>query len=241
MKLLALETATEACSVALYIDGRVLARFRHAPRLQTELLLPMMEELLAESGVSLSDLDVLAYSRGPGAFTGVRIAAAAVQALAFAKDIPVIPVSSLQTLAQGVWRVHGADKVLSVFDARMDEVYIGAYAQQAGLMQPLGSRNLDSKNLDSEHLCAPSNLPETLRTELSRGDFFAAGNGVAVHEAVLRQQGRFSGTAAAFFPAAEDVIPLALDIYARDGAQAAELALPVYLRDEVWKKLPGRA
>jgi len=150
MKLLALETATEACSAALYIDGRVLARFRHAPRLQTELLLPMIEELLAESGLSLGALDMLAYSRGPGAFTGVRIAAAAVQALAFAKDIPVLAVSSLQTLAQGVRRVHGARSVLAVFDARMDEIYAGAYAEQGELMRPL----------DIEHLCAPASLPE---------------------------------------------------------------------------------
>lgn len=224
MKLLALETATEACSVALYIDGSVLARFRHAPRLQTELLLPMIEELLAESGISLGELDVLAYSRGPGAFTGVRIAAAAVQALAFAKDIPVLAVSSLQTLAQGVHRVHGANSVLAVFDARMDEIYAGAYELQGELMQAL----------DVEHLCAPGKLPEKLCAE-----FFVAGNGL-VHEAVLREQCTFTGMDAAFFPSAEDVVPLALDLYAREGAQAAELALPVYLRDEVWKKLPGR-
>lgn len=224
MKLLALETATEACSVALYIDGRVLARFRHAPRLQTELLLPMIEEVLAEGGITLGALDMLAYSRGPGAFTGVRIAAAAVQALAFARDLPVLPVSSLQTLAQGVYRLHGATAVLAVFDARMDEIYAGAYAEQDGLMQPL----------DVEHLCAPAHLPQKLC-----GEFFVAGNGL-VHESVLRQQCTFTGMDAVFFPSAEDVVPLALDLHARDGALAAELALPVYLRDEVWKKLPGR-
>lgn len=225
MKLLALETSTEACSAALHLDGRVVVRFRHAPRLQTELLLPMIEEVLAEAGLALSALDALAYSRGPGAFTGVRIAAAAVQALAFARDLPVVPVSSLQTLAQGAFRVHGAEKVLTVFDARMDEVYAGAYALQEGLMQPL----------DAEHLCAPGALPEKLR-----GDFFVAGNGVAVHEAALRSQVGFTGSDAALFPSAEDVLPLALAIFAREGGKAPELALPVYLRDEVWKKLPGR-
>lgn len=225
MKLLALETATEACSVALAIDGRVISRFRHAPRLQTELLLPMVEEVLAEAGIALNAVDALAYSRGPGAFTGVRIAAAAVQALAFARELPVVPVSSLRTLAQGALRVHGAQKVLAVFDARMDEVYAGAYAVQDGLMQPL----------DAEHLCAPGKLPEKLR-----GDFFAAGNGVAVHEAALRAQVNFTGSDAALFPSAEDVLPLAREIFAQQGGQAPEFALPVYLRDEVWKKLPGR-
>ncbi|MDF2447422.1 MAG: tRNA threonylcarbamoyladenosine biosynthesis protein TsaB [Moraxellaceae bacterium] len=225
MKLLALETATEACSVALSLDGRVIARFRHAPRLQTDLLLPMVEEVLAEAGITLAAVDALAYSRGPGAFTGVRIAAAAVQALAFARDLPVIPVSSLQTLAQGALRVHGAARVLAVFDARMNEVYAGAFVRDGALMQPL----------DAEHLCAPAALPEKLR-----GDFFAVGNGVGTYLEVLREQCTLTGTDAALFPAAEDVLPLAVATYAREGGLAPELALPVYLRDEVWKKLPGR-
>jgi tRNA threonylcarbamoyladenosine biosynthesis protein TsaB len=152
MKLLALETSTEACSAALWHDGRILVRFRHAPRLQTDLLLPMVEEVLAEAGLTLAQIDVLAYSRGPGAFTGVRIAAAAVQAMAFARDIPVVPVSSLQSLAQGAWRVHGVTRVLSVFDARMDEVYVGGYERVDELMQPV----------EVEHLCAPGALPPPL-------------------------------------------------------------------------------
>lgn len=225
MKLLALETSTEACSAALWVEGKVCVRFRHAPRLQTDLLLPMVEEILAEAGITLKQLDVLAYSRGPGAFTGVRIAAAAVQAIAYARDLPVLPVSSLQTLAQGAWRVHGAERVLSVFDARMNEVYVGGYALADGLMQPL----------DVEHLCAPSALPPALS-----GAFFAAGNGAGAYEAQLRAQREITGIDAALFPSAEDVIPLALQLQAEGGACAPELALPVYLRDEVWKKLPGR-
>lgn len=225
MKLLALETSTEACSAALSLDGRVLSRFRHAPRMQTDLLLPMVDELLAESGLALADIDALAYSRGPGAFTGVRIAAAAVQAMAFARDLPVLAVSSLQALAQGAHRVHGATRVLSVFDARMNEVYAGAYAWADGLMQPL----------DEDHLCAPDALPAALR-----GEFFVVGNGLAVYEAALRAQCAFSGSDAVLFPSAEDVLPLALALHAAGGARPAELALPVYLRDEVWKKLPGR-
>lgn len=225
MKLLALETATEACSAALHVDGRVIARFRHAPRLQTDLLLPMIDEVLAEAGLGLGDLEALAYSRGPGAFTGVRIAAAAVQALAFSRDLPVVPVSSLQALAQGAWRVHGATRVLSVFDARMDEVYAGGFALQDGLMQPVGE----------EHVCAPARLPAALQ-----GEWFAAGNGVAAYEALLRGQCTLTGTDATLFPSAQDVLPLALATFARSGGLAPELALPVYLRDEVWKKLPGR-
>lgn len=166
MKLLALETATEACSAALWVDGRVLARFQHAPRLQTELMLPMVDELLAEAGIRLNDLDAIAYSRGPGAFTGVRIAAAVAQGLAFGVDLPIIPVSSLQTLAQGVNREYGADRVLCVFDARMDEIYVGAYEKDKdGLMQPL----------------APERLGAAATVALPEGAFFAAGNGLVYH------------------------------------------------------------
>lgn len=225
MKLLALETSTEACSAALWHDAGLCVRFRHAPRLQTDLLLPMIEEVLAEAGVSLAQIDVLAYSRGPGAFTGVRIAAAAVQAIAFARDLPVLPVSSLQSLAQGAWRVHGAQRVLSVFDARMDEVYAGAYLQHDGLMQPLAD----------EHLCSPATLPPALR-----GEFFVAGNGAGLYESQWRNQCTITGMDAGLFPSAEDVVPLALQLHAAGGERAPELALPVYLRDEVWKKLPGR-
>jgi tRNA threonylcarbamoyladenosine biosynthesis protein TsaB len=225
MKLLALETATEACSVALYNDGQVIVRFQHAPRLQTALLLPMLDEVMAEAGVQLTQIDALAYSRGPGAFTGVRIAAAAVQALAFARDIPVVPVSSLHTLAQGVYRLHKAARVLSIFDARMDEVYAGAFEFDKGLMQPI----------TAEVLCHPTALPEPLK-----GQFFLAGNGAAVYEEIFRAQCGIDGLDGTLFPSAEDIIPLAVAAYEKGAAQSAELALPVYLRDEVWKKLPGR-
>jgi tRNA threonylcarbamoyladenosine biosynthesis protein TsaB len=107
MPILALETATEACSAALYLaDGRIISRFEHAPRLQTQLLLPMVDDLLREAGITLQNLDAVAYSRGPGAFTGVRIAAAAAQGFAFGLNLPVLALSSLQVLAQHVHRAY---------------------------------------------------------------------------------------------------------------------------------------
>lgn len=226
MKLLALETATEACSAALWVDGRVLARFQHAPRLQTELMLPMVDELLAEAGLRLNDLDAIAYSRGPGAFTGVRIAAAVAQGLAFGVDLPIIPVSSLQTLAQGVYREFGASQVLCVFDARMDEVYVGAY-QLLGedrLMQPLMPERLGA--------AATVQLPE-------EGAYFGAGNGL-VYLPVLAPRIHLTHTEAKLFPQAQDLAVLAVPEFKAGRALAPELALPVYLRDEVWQKLPGR-
>jgi len=224
MKLLALETATEACSAALWVDGRVLARYVHAPRLQTELLLPMVDELLAEAGISLQALDAIAYSRGPGAFTGVRIAAAMAQGLAFGVGLPVLPLSSLQTLAQGAYRQFGAGRVLALFDARMDEVYVGAYGiGEHELMQPLAP----------ERLGPPASVP------LPEGAFFAAGNGLAYRE-VLAARCTITGAEPGLFPQAEDLLALAVPAFLAGQGLAPELALPVYLRDEVWQKLPGK-
>ena len=122
MKLLAIETATDACSCALDIDGESRWRYQLAPRQHAELLLPMVSELLDEAAVAMRDLDGVAFGRGPGSFTGVRIAASVVQGLAFGADLPVAGVSSLRALAEGVRREYGEEAVLSAFDARMSEV-----------------------------------------------------------------------------------------------------------------------
>ena len=122
MKLLAIDTSEDACSAALCVGDEILERFEIAPRRHTELILPMMDGLLKEAGLSLRGLDALAFARGPGSFTGVRIATAIVQGVALGAGLAVVPVSSLQALAQGARRVHGAGQVLSALDARMREV-----------------------------------------------------------------------------------------------------------------------
>lgn len=137
--LLALDTATEACSVALLHDGKVLSHYEVIPRLHAQRLLPMIKDLLAEAGVAMSALDAIAFGRGPGAFTGVRIAIGVVQGLAFALERPVLPVSNLAVLAQRAFREHGVSQVASAIDARMDEVYWGCYRETAGEMRLLGN------------------------------------------------------------------------------------------------------
>src|SRR5690606_41346453 len=126
--LLALDTATEACSVALLHEGRVLSRYEVAPRLHAQRLLPMVQEVLDEAGIAIAALDAIAFGRGPGAFTGVRIAIGVVQGLAFALDRPVLPVSNLAVLAQRAHRESGASQVAAAIDARMDEIYWGCFA-----------------------------------------------------------------------------------------------------------------
>ncbi|MGB5493340.1 MAG: tRNA (adenosine(37)-N6)-threonylcarbamoyltransferase complex dimerization subunit type 1 TsaB, partial [Sedimenticolaceae bacterium] len=136
MKLLAIDTTEDACSAALLIDSEVAERFEIVPRRHSEILLPMMDGLLSDAGLRLRDLDALAFARGPGSFTGVRIAVSVAQGAAFGAQLPVVPVSSLQALAQGVRREQAAGAVLSALDARMREVYWGGYRADAmGIMR----------------------------------------------------------------------------------------------------------
>ena len=139
MKLLAIETSTEACSVALYVDGEIAERHELAPRRHTQLVLPWADELLAHAGLAKSQLDAIAVGRGPGAFTGVRLAIALAQGLALALDRPVLPVSTLATLAmQGQ-----GPRILAAIDARMGEVYLGAFLRDAdGLVTADGAEQL---------------------------------------------------------------------------------------------------
>lgn len=124
-RILAIDTATEACSVALWNNGEKHALFEICPREHTQRILPMVQQVLAESGVTLNQLDALAFGRGPGSFTGVRIGIGIAQGLAMGAELPMIGVSTLATMAQGAFRVTGATQVLAAIDARMGEVYWG--------------------------------------------------------------------------------------------------------------------
>jgi tRNA threonylcarbamoyladenosine biosynthesis protein TsaB len=224
-RLLALDTATEACSAAL-LDGKVLReRFELAPREHARLLLPMVESLLNEANLALADLDAIAFGRGPGSFTGVRIAAGMAQGLAFAAGLPVAPVSSLAALAQGAADA-GHSRVLAAIDARMGEVYWGAFvAGEDGLVAMDGI----------EEVCSPETVP------LPEGaDWFGAGTGWATYTEVL--QGRLGPAVTASdgnrFPQAGAVARLAAADVADGNVLAPEQALPVYLRNQVAQK-PG--
>ena len=127
MRILAIDTATEACSAALWNDGTLSAHFEICPREHTQRILPLVQEVLAESGTTLTELDALAFGRGPGSFTGVRIGIGIAQGLALGAELPMIGVSTLATMAQGAWRKTGATRVLAAIDARMGEVYWAEY------------------------------------------------------------------------------------------------------------------
>lgn len=226
MKLLAIETATDACSCALVLEGEQAQRFEVAPRRHAELVLGMVSDLLDRAGVTLSSLDAIAFGRGPGSFTGVRIATAVAQGLGLALDLPLVPVSSLAALALAAARRHAAAAVLAAFDARMDEVYWGAFDTRAPASAvPVGD----------ECVAPPARVPVPVR-----GEWLGAGEGWSEHGAVLegRLRHRLVGVDAGVLPGALEVAALAEPEVRAGRGCAAELARPVYLRERVARKPP---
>lgn len=229
MKLLAIETSTVACSAALLAGGEVRERYEIAPRRHADLLLPMLDALLADAGIALRDLDAVAFGRGPGAFTGLRIAAAAVQGIAFAADLPVVPVSTLAALAQGAVREGAARRILAAMDARIGEVYWSAFEA--------GERNLVVA-CGEERVCAPGEV-----TVPEGGDWYGVGDGWSAHAETLATVAGagLRGSEAARWPRARDVAALAAHYHAAGLAVPATEALPVYLRDRVASTTAERA
>lgn len=224
MKLLAFETATEACSVALWVDGRVRERFEVAPRRHAELALPWADALLAEAGIARAQLDVLAVSRGPGAFTGVRLGISLVQGIALALDRPVVAVSTLAVLAAGARsRWSGCHHVLASIDARMGEVYAGAFALGEAGVAPLGPESVGP----ATSLALPGAADGETWHGIGTG--FAAGEGALA--AYLA--GRLVAVDAGALPHATDLATLAAAEAARGELLAAERIEPAYLRDQV--------
>ncbi|MDH5784823.1 MAG: tRNA (adenosine(37)-N6)-threonylcarbamoyltransferase complex dimerization subunit type 1 TsaB [Chromatiales bacterium] len=221
MKLLAIETATEACSAALHIDGEVVERYEIAPRGHTGLILPMVDALLAEAQLAPAQLDAIAFGRGPGAFTGVRIAVGVVQGIGFALELPVLPISTLAALAQGGQREYGWSHVAAAIDARMGEVYWGSFAaDEAGVMQSVGE----------ECVCPPDQVPL-----LHNYSWHGIGSGWQSYATELgaRQGSSVLSATGDYFPHARDVATLAVAAFQRGEAVSAEQALPLYLRDNV--------
>lgn len=223
MKLLAVETSTEACSVAISLDGKIHERVDHGQH-HSDVILGMVQQVLAESGLSLKQLDAIAFSRGPGSFTSLRIGAGVVQGLAFGANLPVVPVSSLAVLAQGV----DAPKVLAAFDARMNQVYWGAYVRNAeGLVESVGN----------EIVIAPSDVP------FPEGQgWVGAGSGWDVYADLLtRKLGScLTEWRAKVFPTSRAVTTLGAAAFAAGQAVSPEQAIPVYIRDEVAVKQKSR-
>lgn len=218
MNLIALETSTEACSVAVLHGDVLLERFEIAPRRHAELALPWAEALLAEAGIARKDLQMVAVGRGPGAFTGVRLGVSLAQGMALALDIPAIAISTLAALAMRAKAGEG-ERILAAIDARMGEVYWASYEVRDGLPHAL-----------SDELVGP---PESVQVV---GDgWHGVGTGFAAQDGALTQRltNQLRDVDAEALPHAADIAALAMAAYARGEAVAPERLEPAYLRNQV--------
>ncbi|NNH36075.1 tRNA (adenosine(37)-N6)-threonylcarbamoyltransferase complex dimerization subunit type 1 TsaB [Acinetobacter sp. NIPH 2377] len=216
MKLLALETANEQCSVSIVDETQELFfQLDARAKAQTQTILPMIEQAFTQLDLSASELTAIAFSRGPGSFSGVRINAAVTQALAWANDLPVVAVSTLQALAQAAYRIAGLTAVTAVLDARMKEVYIASFELDSqGIMQAV----------DEEQLLNYDDASQVVKFEL-------VGSGSALIQPEQIQYKDLSATA-------QDIATIARADVEQKKWVSAEQALPVYLRDNAWKKIP---
>lgn len=223
MRVLALETSTEYCSVALWQDGAIVERCGLAVQKHSEMLIAMLDGVLQDSGFRIQHMDGIAFGMGPGSFTGVRIACGAAQGLAFGASLPVAGICTLQALAEA----SGKEKVIAALDARMGEIYHAAYEKHDGAWVVVSE----------PCLCKPEDAPL-----LPGDDWFGAGSGFTMHGAVLaeRYAGQLQGVDGAAVPQAAAIAALGAAQFAQGrGTDAAE-ALPLYLRDKVALKTSER-
>lgn len=240
MKILAIDTATEACSVALQLDEHIVSRFEVCPQQHSQRLLPMVDDVLREAGVELSALDLLAFGRGPGSFTGVRIATGMIQGLALGSGLKVAGVSTLEAMAREVAQLAQNEDakphyIAVASDARMDEVYFAVYQLKDG----------EVTLQVEEQVCPPSAALEQLMPLLASDDvkLVAAGTGWGAYQALSQwlADNTDQHTIDVTLPNATHMLALAKTAQQNGQVSDAVNVEPVYLRDKVtWKKLPGR-
>jgi tRNA threonylcarbamoyladenosine biosynthesis protein TsaB len=224
-KILSLDSSTDACSVALHIDGATTHIFELAAKSHTQRLLPMVDEILRAANCSLQDLDAIAYGRGPGSFTGLRICMGVVQGLAFGANLPVIPVSTLQAMAVGFAIENPKNELplLVALDARMEEIYWGLFAGEP-----------QAKALVAEYVMKPAQVCEHDSVTQLQKKFIAIGPGwhYSALQTITPEQVILDA-----HPNAKDMIPLAVAAFNRSEQISILDAQPVYLRDSVsWQK-----
>jgi tRNA threonylcarbamoyladenosine biosynthesis protein TsaB len=217
MKILAIETATEACSCALWVDGEQLQHYELAPRRHADIILTMVDEILIKAGISASQLDAIAFGRGPGSFTGLRIACGVAQGIALGLDIPVIPLSTLAILAQSVYEHSQLREIFVCLDARMAQVYWACYVINAN---------------SRASLCNAEQLSYKQEVILPNGSWFGAGSGLN-DVADFAHLNNMKGYQADYYPQAQAMLALARAAYINGQYLSAEQAQPMYLRNNV--------
>ncbi len=217
MNIFALDTSTEYCSLALWLDGEILSRSVLAGQKHSELVLPLLNEMLVEGGVTLSHLDGFAFGAGPGSFTGLRIACGVIQGLAFALDKPVVDISTLEALAQQTVSVN----VITALDARMGEVYLAAY-----------TKHPDEQwiPVQSPMLCRPESAPQ-----LSENNWIGCGSGFDRYPDLLKSayQDQLNKVLIGCYPHAREIAQLSIARFEQGSVLLPEQAVPTYIRNKV--------
>ena len=216
VKLLAIDTSTELCSAALWLEGAVAADAVHAGQRHSDLLLPMIDKLLRGAGIDVHGLDAIAFGEGPGSFTGLRIACGVAQGLAFGARLPVVGIGTLVAMAEA----SGANEAVCCLDARMRQVYFAAYRRTAGGWETVRAPGVH----------APESVPT-----LPAGSWTGCGNGFTVYAQALRTKlgAALEAVAPIELPHAREIAILAAAEMARGGGRPAAEAVPVYVRDKV--------
>lgn len=220
--ILALDTSTDACSVALSCNGEIKEDFRIIPRQHTQQLLPMIEAILADAGIAISALDAIAFGRGPGSFCGYSHSNRGCARSRLWGRSACSTISTLESLAVSAAKAEGADNIVAALDARMDEIYVASYRIENGL--PVMEL--------SEQVAAPSTFA------VDAEGYLAVGSGWRYFEAMPESVKRaVQLSTETYYPSSKSMLVLALDAWAQGKGISPELALPVYLRDQVaWKK-----
>ncbi|AOF54058.1 tRNA (adenosine(37)-N6)-threonylcarbamoyltransferase complex dimerization subunit type 1 TsaB [Rodentibacter caecimuris] len=232
LTLLALDTSTEACSVALLNKGEKTYLSELAQRSHTKRILPMIDEILANSGIRLTQVDALAFGRGPGSFTGVRVGAGIAQGLAFGANLPVIPISNLTAMAQAAFELHQMENVAAAIDARMNEVYFSQLKREK-VRSDFGEF-FQWHEVITEQVCSPEQVIAQFTDEAA----FRVGTGWNAYPQFSEKN--FVGTDIEL-PNAFYMLELARVDWSQKKVISALEIEPIYLRNEVtWKKLPGR-
>lgn len=225
MNTLAIDTATEACSVALRFNDKIYTRYEVCPQQHSQKILTMVDEVMKEANASMKDLRVLGFGRGPGSFTGVRIATGIIQGLALGSGLPVVGVSTLQAMAQQVFASQAVKDVAVAIDARMSEVYFARYANANGIAVLQGDEQVQP--------------PEDAAAMVSASECGFAGTGWQAYPALAAIAGDTAVSVS--YPYARHMLPLVQQAFEAGDTMSADSITPVYLRDTVtWKKLPGR-
>ncbi|WP_448566204.1 tRNA (adenosine(37)-N6)-threonylcarbamoyltransferase complex dimerization subunit type 1 TsaB [Thalassotalea ganghwensis] len=230
MNYLAIDASTEACSVALSFQEKLFNQFELCPQSHSTRILPMVDEVLNQAGIKLTDLDGIIYGQGPGSFTGVRIGIGVVQGLAFAGNLPVVGVSTMQAMAQQAYQQYGVDEVIAAIDARMSEVYTGFYRlNEQGIMQAQ----------QPEAVLPPKELAQYFQSQNLPS--YGVGTGWDAYPNELNALRANQQEVEILYPDAQTMLDIGIVGFKEGKALSAEQAQPVYVRDTVsWKKLPGR-